>query len=77
MAKKNSKTPVKVEVTREDIKAKMNEVNKAVDELKNDSMSGIKAAAIFGVVVLVGIAFLSGNRKASRPKTLLKIIKTK
>ena len=77
MAKKSNKTPVKAEVTREDIKAKMNEVNNAIDELKNDSMSGIKAAAIFGVVVLVGIAFLSGNRKASRPKTLLKIIKTK
>mgnify|MGYP003491730744 CR=1 FL=1 len=77
MNNKKTKKVAKPEVTREDVKAKILEVNKAVDELKKDSMSGVKAAAIFGVVVLVGIAFLSGNRKAARPKTLLKIIKTK
>lgn len=77
MAKKNNKSAQKMQVSRSDVKEKILEVNKAIDELKNDSMSGLKTAAIFGIVAIVVIAFIAGSRKAARPKTLLKIIKTK
>lgn len=78
MSAKSTKTKNEVTVvSRDDIKAKMSEINNALDGMKESSMSTLKVALICGVTVLVGLAFLSGHRKAARPKTLLKIIKTK
>lgn len=77
MANKSKKTNETPAATREDVVAKIQNLNVAVEEMKSDSVDTLKMIAICGVIVLVGIAFLSGRRRALRPKTLVSIIKTR
>ena len=79
MIKSNKKLNKKLidnkNVSRDDIKNKMGEINVVIDEIKSSSTDTIKVVAIIGIGLLVGIAFFSGRRRAMRPKTLINIEK--
>lgn len=64
-------------VTREQIEAKLNEIDEIVNEATDSAADMVKIAIGVGIVVVVGLAFLSGRRRALRSKTLITFIKSK
>lgn len=63
--------------TREEIKAKLDDINSVIEETKTSSKDFAKFA--IGVLVVVGLllAFRSGRKRALRPKTIVSFTKVK
>ncbi len=62
-------------VTRADIEKKLKEIDDVVVEATSSAASAAKIAIGVGVVVV--IAFVSGRRRALRPKTIVSFTKTR
>ncbi len=64
-------------VSREEIVKKLNEIDDIVTEATSSAAGKSKIALVVGVVVLVGIAFVAGRRRAFRPKTFVTFSKSR
>ena len=64
-------------VTRSDIEKKLNEIDDVIEEATSTSKDIAKLALGVCVVVVVGLAFYSGRRRALRSKTIISFVKSK
>lgn len=74
MSKKNSKDKVP---TRQDVQNKIAEIDASIKEAKSSSQDVIKIVIGVAVVAAVLLAFASGQRRASLPKTIVSFTKLK
>lgn len=68
--------PVK-NVSRDDIERKLKEIDDIIVEATSSAASAAKIAIGVGIVVVVALAFVSGRRRALRPKTIVSFVKTR
>jgi len=61
----------RVEIT--DIRAKLGEIRGDIDETTEAARSYVTYAAVAGVVLLVGVAFVLGRRRGKRKSTWVEI----
>ena len=64
-------------VSRADIEKKLNEIDDIITEATSSAAGKSKIALVVGVVVLVGIAYFAGRRRAFRPKTFVTFTKSR
>ncbi len=68
---------VKDAPTRDEVVAKIHELETAITETKNEATSKLKIVAVISIAAIALIAFSSGRRRALRPKTVVSFTKIK
>ena len=75
--KTNSKSTKSESISREDFEKKLGEIDEIVQETSNSGKDMIKFALGVGAVVVIGVAFFAGRRRALRTKTVVSFIKAR